>query len=124
VGKESLSERRACELVGLHRSVFRHVRVDNDGELKEAIRMIAMRRKRFGYRRICDILRKKQIVNHKKVYRLYREMELKFRRKVRKKRQQGDRVPMVVPAGPNERWSMDFVSDTLYDGRTFRSMST
>jgi putative transposase len=119
-GKVSLSERRACELVGLHRSVFRHVRADNDVILKDAIRNIAMQRKRFGYRRICDMLRKKQIVNHKKVYRLYSEMELKYRRKVRKKRQQGDRVSMIIPAGPHERWSMDFVSDTLYDGRTFR----
>lgn len=120
IGKEYVSERRSCELISLHRTVFRHVKTEKDIELKAEIRKIAVRRKRFGYRRIDDILNRTRVVNHKKTYRLYREMGLKYRIKSRKKRKTGESMPLVIPAKPNERWSMDFVSDTLYDGRTFR----
>jgi putative transposase len=79
-----------------------------------------MKNKRFGYRRICIKIRKTEHVNHKKVYRLYCEMGLKYRRKSHKKPYYGEKVPLVAPGKPNERWSMDFISDSLYDGRTFR----
>jgi putative transposase len=100
--------------------VFRRIKADKDVELKSEIRSISLRRRRFGYRRICDIIRKKQIVNHKKVYRLYSEMGLKYRRKCRKKRYCGEITPIISPSNINERWSMDFVNDVLYDGRKFR----
>ena len=59
-------------------------------------------------------------MNHKKVYRLYREERLMVRRRGGRKRALGSRTPMMVPAGINQRWSLDFVSDTLADGRRFR----
>jgi putative transposase len=104
----------------LHRTVFRHNQIEKDIELKAKIQTIAIKKKRYGYRRIYDILRKEQVVNHKKVYRLYCEMGLKYRRKSRKKRYVGEPVPLLVPNSINERWSMDFVSDSLYNGRKFR----
>jgi putative transposase len=104
----------------LNRTVFRHNQSEKDTELKAKIKLIATKKKRYGYRRIYDTLRKEQIINHKKVYRLYCEMGLKYRRKSRKKRYCGEPVPLIVPDAINERWSMDFVSDTLYDGRKFR----
>lgn len=119
-GKEYVSERRSCELIGLHRTVYRHEKIERDAELKNTIRKIANRRRRFGYRRINDILNKKQVVNHKKTYRLYNELGLKFRIKSRKKRKTGEKIPLTISAKPNDRWSMDFVSDTLYNGRSFR----
>lgn len=119
-GVEYVSERRSCELIGLHRTVFRRKRIDKDSEIKDEIRKIAAKKRRYGYRRIAAKLRKKQKINHKKVYRLYTEMGLKYKRKSRKKRESGVSVPLVVPASPNKRWSMDFVSDTLYHGRKFR----
>ncbi len=81
---------------------------------------IARKRRRYGYRRICQVLRKKQVVNHKRVYRVYGELGLKYRKKSRKKRHQGEGKPLITPILPNERWSMDFVSDSMYNGRRFR----
>jgi putative transposase len=118
--KEYVSERRACELVELHRTVFRHERVGKDLVLESEIRRIAEKKRRFGYRRIYLNIRKKKKVNHKKIYRLYTKMGLKYRIKRKKKRYQGENVPMIVPHGINERWSMDFITDSLYNGRKFR----
>jgi len=59
-------------------------------------------------------------MNHKKVYRLYREERMMVWRRGGRKRALGSRMPMMVPAGINQRWSLDFVSDTLADGRRFR----
>lgn len=118
--QEYVSERRACELIELHRTVFRHERIERDTELENTIKTIAEKKRRYGYRRIYLDIRKKEKVNHKKVYRLYTKMGLKYRIKPKKKRYQGVRVPMIVPQGTNERWSMDFVTDSLYDGRRFR----
>ena len=94
--------------------------VEKDVVLKAEIRSIALQRKRFGYRRIDAVLNKTQVVNHKKTYRLYSEMGLKYRRKSSRKRHVGESVPLIPSEYLNERWSMDFVNDTLYDGRAFR----
>ena len=59
-------------------------------------------------------------MNHKRLRRLYAEERLQVRRRGGRKRALGTRAPMVLPQGPNQRWSMDFVSDTLTDGRRFR----
>jgi putative transposase len=107
----------------VHRTVYRLKRTEKDTELKKEIARIATKKKRYGYRRIYEVIRKTEVVNHKKVYRIYNEMGLKYRRKSRKKRYCGEPVPLIVPATPNDRWSMDFVSDTLYDGRKFRTFN-
>lgn len=59
-------------------------------------------------------------MNHKKLYRLYREEKLTLRRRSRRKRALGTRTPMRSPTTINQRWSLDFVMDTLSDGRRFR----
>jgi len=59
-------------------------------------------------------------MNHKKLRRLYAEERLQVRRRGGRNRALGTRAPMVLPQGPNQRWSMDFVSDTLTDSRRFR----
>ena len=86
---------------------------------------VARKRQRFGYRRIAALLRREGLtVNHKRVYRLYRELGLAMRR--RKRKHSGQRL---AAAGPktltmaNQRWAMDFVSDTLAHGRTFRVLT-
>lgn len=58
--------------------------------------------------------------NHKKLLRVYREENLRVRRRDGRKRALGTRAPMVLPDGPNQRWSLDFVSDTLKCSRRFR----
>jgi putative transposase len=66
------------------------------------------------------LAREGHAMNHKRLYRLYREEQLMVRRRGRRKRALGTRTPMLVPLAINQRWSLDFVSDTLSDGRRFR----
>jgi len=66
------------------------------------------------------LAREGQRMNHKKLYRIYREERLMVRRRRGRKRALGTRAPMVLPSRINQRWSLDFVSDTLSDGRRFR----
>lgn len=88
------------------------------------IRDIAAARVRYGYRRVHVLLRREGWrVNHKRVYRLYRLEGLSLRFKTRKKRVSGERVVQPAPTAPNQRWSMDFMSDSLYDGRRFRVLT-
>src|SRR3546814_15600956 len=75
-------------------------------------------RRRFGYRRLGILLAREGLeANHKKVFRLYREEGLAVRRRRGRKRALGTRRPMLLPEAANERWSLDFVSDALADGR-------
>jgi putative transposase len=86
-----------------------------------APRLAAIRR-RFGYRRLHILLtREGVVINHKKLRRLYRELQV--RRRGGRKRALGTRAPMALPQGPNQRWSLDFVSDAFADGRRFRILA-
>jgi putative transposase len=117
-----LSERRACQLVGIARRVARHKppRPD-DAELRSRLRELAGERRRFGYRRLGYRLGREGIApNHKKLLRIDREEGLKVRRRGGRKRALGSRAPMALPQGPNQRWSLDFVSDAVACGRRFR----
>jgi putative transposase len=88
------------------------------------LRELAQSRRRFGYRRLHILLdREGSHMNHKKLRRLYAEERLQVRRRGGRKRALGTRAPMVVPQGPNQRWSLDFVSDALADGRRFRILA-
>src|SRR3979490_2732901 len=62
-------------------------------------------------------------MNHKKLRRLYREERLAVRRRGGRKRALGTRAPMALPQGPNQRWSLDFLSDAFADGRRFRILA-
>lgn len=62
-------------------------------------------------------------MNHKKLYRLYREEGLSVRRRRGRKRARGSRTPMPVPLRPNDRWSMDFVADTFGASRRLRILA-
>jgi transposase InsO family protein len=89
--------------------------------LREQLKTLANERRRFGYRRLHILLRRAGVVvNHKKLFRLYREERLTVRRRGGRKRAIGTRAPMTLPQAGNQRWSLDFVSDTLSDGRRFR----
>lgn len=120
-----VSQRRACSALDVDRSTVRYqsCRAD-DSELRDAIKRISKERHRFGYRRVHVMVRREGFeVNHKKLRRIYREERLQVRRRGGRKRALGTRKPMVVPDGPNQRWSLDFVSDALTDGRRFRVLA-
>ena len=120
-----VSERRACSALGADRASvrYRSIRPD-DAAVRARLRELASVRRRFGYRRLHILLRREGIVmNHKKFRRLYREERLQVRRRGGRKRALGTRAPMVLPQGPNQRWSLDFVSDAFADGRRFRILA-
>jgi putative transposase len=120
-----VSQRRACQVIEADRSSMRYhsVRPD-DAALRARLRELAAVRRRFGYRRLLLLLRREgALVNHKKLRRLYREERLQVRRRGGRKRALGTRSPLTMPQGPNQRWSLDFVSDTLTDSRRFRILT-
>jgi putative transposase len=119
-----VSERRACRALGVDRSVVRHVSGrGDDAAVRARLRSLAAERRRFGYRRLGLLLAREGVrLNHKKLRRLYREERLQVRRRGGRKRALGTRRPMSLPSAKNERWSLDFVSDTLSDGRRFRML--
>ena len=92
--------------------------------MREAMSEIAGKRRRFGYRRIGVLLaRKGHVMNHKKLYRIYREEGLAVKRRRGRKRARGSRTPMPVAQRPNDRWSLDFLSDTFGASRRFRILA-
>jgi putative transposase len=120
-----VSQRRACQVIGADRTSMRYrsVRPD-DVALRARLRELAAVRRRFGYRRLWLLLRREGVlVNRKKLRRLYREERLQVRRRGGRKRALGTRSPITMPLGPNQRWSLDFVSDTLADSRRFRMLA-
>jgi putative transposase len=123
---QGLSERRACRLVGMARTSCRYEpqRQGEEEKLKARLRSLAGERRRFGYRRLTVLLRREGwAVNHKRVYRLYRQEGLGVRRRKRKRIGAVERQPLAIPTRQNERWSMDFISDALSEGRKFRSLN-
>jgi putative transposase len=120
-----VSERRACAALGVDRTSvrYRSRRLD-DPVCRARLRELARVRRRFGYRRLHVLMcREGLVMNHKKFRRLYREERLQVRRRSGRKRALGTRMPMAIPQGPNQRWSLDFVSDALVDGRRFRILA-
>ena len=120
-----VSERRACSALGADRTSIRYrsSRPD-DAVVRARLRELAAIRRRFGYRRLHILLTREGIVmNHKKLRRLYREERLQVRRRGGRKRALGTRAPMALPQGPNQRWSLDFLSDAFSDGRRFRILA-
>jgi putative transposase len=120
-----LSENRACGLMGITRWSNRYQSCrDLQSELRMRLRELAGSRTRYGYRRLTVMLRRQGWkVNAKRVYRLYREEQLQVRTAKRTKREPHLRVPLASAGRPNQRWSMDFVSDRLADGRGFRILT-
>ena len=123
--EHEVSQRRACSVLGVDRSSVRYqsVRAD-DAALRNAMKAVAAERRRFGYRRVHVMLQRQGwLVNQKKLRRLYREEKPQVRKRGGRKRALGTRRPMLVPEKPNERWSLDFVSDAFTDGRRFRVLA-
>ena len=125
IREKDYSQRRACGLVGLHPNTYRYAsKRTGDEELRARLRDLASQRRRFGYRRLGLLLARQGIrLNHKKLYRLYKEERLSVRRRGGRKRALGTRAPMAIPQDRNLRWSLDFVMDTLVSGRRFRILT-
>lgn len=121
-----VSQRRACLLVGLSRSTLSYSpkRPEMDSDIKQRLTELAQERRRFGYRRLHAMLRREGFdVNHKRIYRLYSESGLAVKRRKKRKGIAVERQPLVLPDSPNETWSMDFVMDSLSDGRRLKTLT-
>jgi putative transposase len=120
------SERRSCVALGVDRSSVRYISVKPDqAPLRLRIHDLARTRVRYGYYRIYILLRREGwFVNHKRVYRLYREDGLSLRlKRPRRHVSAASRERQPPAAAPNQLWSMDFVSDALFDGRRLRALT-
>jgi len=121
-----LSLRRACRVVDLSTATWRYQTAPDPmaAALEAQLREQAAARPRFGYRRLHTLLaRVGWQVNHKRLYRVYRAAALQVRRRHRKRRLAGDRIVLPPLTARRQRWSMDFMRDTLADGRPFRTLN-
>lgn len=126
VSEKGISQRRACRLVGVHRSMARYQRrrTVTDAPIRERLRTLAGEHRRYGYRRLHILLRREGLaINHKRTYRLYREEGLAVRTRKRRRLKGRERPTPSQPTRANQRWSIDFVSDQLNTGRRFRVLN-
>lgn len=123
--KYPLSVRAACSLLQLPRSSYYYrSREDPRTTLRMRLKELAASRSRFGYRRLYILLRREGWkINHKVVARLYREEGLQVRTRRRRKISTQPRLKLDAATRVDERWSMDFVTDQLADGRSFRAFA-
>ncbi|MGH8055660.1 MAG: IS3 family transposase [Candidatus Entotheonellia bacterium] len=124
-GRFAIGVRRACGLLRFNRaSWYYQPHPREDRAIRGRICEIAQARPRFGFQRIHVLLRREGwVVNKKRVHRIYREEGLTVRLHRRRKRASHLRIIPPRPSQLNERWSMDFVADTLLDGRRFRALT-
>lgn len=125
VERFEVSERRACRATASHRSTQRYTRLRRDEpELVARVRALCYERPRFGYRRVHVMLRRQGVcIGQRRLRRIYKAEGLAVRRRKRRRVAGFERSPRLAPERPNERWSMDFVSDQVADGRRFRVLN-
>ena len=117
------SERRVCGLLSIAVSSYRYRSRGADEELRGKLTGLAREKPRFGYRRLHVLLERiGEQVNHKRVYRVYREAGLCLRRKKRKHCARVSR-PLRQCTAANQEWALDFVHDAIAAGRTIRVLS-
>jgi putative transposase len=123
--EHGLSERRALRVIGMSPSAYRYQpATDRNTVLRERIIALAQRHRRYGAGMIYLKLRQAgEIVNHKRVDRLYSEAGLQVKRRKRKKIPMADRHPLQRPQAANQLWSMDFVFDRTAEGRSIKSLT-
>jgi putative transposase len=123
--QDKLSFRRACTIVKLPRSsVMYKRRFKDDNVLIEALQELVNKHPAIGFWKCYYRLRRKGIMcNHKRLYRVYKLLRLNVRRRMKRRLPQRVREPLLVPNALNQGWSMDFLSDSLVDGRKFRLLN-
>ena len=124
--KTDISQRRGCRLLGLSRSTlcYRSAKQETDKALQVRLAELAEERRRFGYRRLHILLRREGFeINHKRIYRLYKEAGLAVRKRKRRKGIAVERQPLLLPSQANQVWSMDFVMDATANGRRIKVLT-
>jgi putative transposase len=125
ITEHQASEWRACRVVGMSRSGYRYkARKPDDADIRQQLMMIAKRKPRWGYKKMYAYLKNQGYSwNHKRVHRIYRELGLNIRIKSRKRLPTREAKPLFQPEAANISWSLDFMSDSLSNGRAFRTLN-
>jgi putative transposase len=120
-----LSERQACRTVNLNRCSYRYqARKTEDAQIRQELCQLAQRQPRWGCGKMTDYLRNQgHRWNHKRIRRVYRDLALHLQRKPKKRLPARMAQVLAVPVQSNQTWSLDFMSDSLSDGRTFRTLN-
>jgi putative transposase len=120
-----VSGRRACELLGLSRGSWHYrAKAKDDGVLREAIKTQAAKRRGWGYRMLTRVLRRQGFMdNHKRIYRIYWEEGLQVPKRRKRKTNKWRGTRPLVTDGLHQRWSIDFGSDQLTNGRKLRMLT-
>ena len=120
------SQRRACELIGIRRSVlaYRHRMPEKDAPLLQAMRRLAQQYPRYGYRRIRIFLRREGFaLSWEKAHRLWRLAGLQLPKKRPRRRVAASRPRPKAPTGPNSVWAYDFVFDACANGQPIKCLT-
>lgn len=125
VSSHSISIRKACNEVKISRSCYYYQEApDGDVEIIENLNILAERHPYYGFWKLFSFLRREgKWWNHKRVYRIYRQLGLNLRRSTKKRLPARVKEPLMVPKAPNTCWSIDFMSDRLYSGKRFRTFN-
>jgi putative transposase len=119
-----LSERQACKAVKLSRSTYQYtLSTDKDQEVIDALNQLVEKHPGIGFWSCRYRLRKDKPWNHKRIYRIYTSMGLNIRRRAKKRLPARVKQALFQPQQPNQVWSMDFMSDSLWDGRSYRLLN-
>jgi len=121
----SLSLRACCRLLGISRSVYTYQPdSDRDNPVIKALSKLVEKYPRYGFRKLFVLLKRQGYRwNHKRVHRVYCKMNLNLRRRYKKRLPSRNPHPLRVPESMNQSWSIDFMSDSLWDGRRFRTFN-
>ncbi|HUU41804.1 MAG TPA: IS3 family transposase, partial [Desulfatiglandales bacterium] len=125
VEEHKISERQACCYLGISRTTFRYQsQKSGDDEIICLLKDIAERKPRWGFKKMMDHLKNEGYGwNHKKVRRIYSELGLNLRMKPKKRLPNRIPKPLKEPEEANISWSLDFISDSLENGRKFRTLN-
>lgn len=127
MAEKQLSVKRSCATVGLSRSAWyrpRREKLARDKTVIEALQTVVEKHRRWGFWKCFNRLRLDgRPWNHKRVYRVYKDLGLNQKRRTKRRLPRREAVTMDVPDRPNAIWSLDFMHDTLYVGRRFRTLN-
>ena len=125
ITEHGISQRQACKVVSLPRSNVQYKRKPKrDEPVIDQLKDLVDKHPSIGFWQSYYRIRRKGFNwNHKKVYRVYTEMKLNIRRRYKKRLPARVKQALYQPAALNEVWSIDFMSDTLWDGRRFRLLN-